>query len=208
MINRGLVWIAFECSATLGLMLMLFVARGWTHAADARVLAAIRPLRMLDANGKPTRLLTAARDIAALGGDAVRLVLLLGFVLALVAVDRDREAALLATVFVSARGALFLLKRVTRRQRPALYEHGVPTYTTSFPSGHTFMATVLFLSAALLVDDRAPEALQIAAAGFALGLSALIGWSRMVLAIHWPTDVIVGWLAGIAWACGWSVLAG
>lgn len=183
------------------------VVTGRTQGLDAHILARLQPRRPLGPDGKPSRVITFARDLAALGGDTLRLVFLSGCVLALLAVGRPRDAALMGAIFFGARIALHYLKTITRRARPDLFEHGVVTYTTSFPSGHTYMAAVLFLSAALIIPEHAADALRVVAMGFALGVSALIGWTRLMLGIHWPSDVAVGWLAGISWACGWALLA-
>ena len=204
--SQALAWTSLGVAGPFALLITLCVARGWTHEIDRRLLAAARPTRMTGDDGKPTRLQTALVDLAALGGDTLRVLFLLGCMVVLVAVGNRHDAVRLLLIFVSARLILYLFKAVTRRARPDLFEHGVVTYTTSFPSGHTFMATTLFLSSAVITTAQAGDALQIATIGLALTISAAIGWTRMVLAIHWPTDVLVGWLAGIAWASAWVIL--
>ena len=148
------------------------------------------------------------RDLSALGGDTLRLLILLALMIGLCAARRATCAWALLAIFGTARVALLALKRLARRARPELVAHHVVTYTSSFPSGHTFMAVVLFLSAALLVPVAQPHAVQAAAIGLALATSLAIGATRIVLGIHWPSDVLAGWLAGIAWAIGCVLLYG
>ena len=89
--------------------------------------------------------------------------------------------------------------------RPDPSQHGVVTYTTSFPSGHTFMAACLFMAAALLIPVGEPSMVQTMAIFLALVVSLAIAATRLMLGVHWPSDIVVGWLGGIAWATAWVV---
>lgn len=153
----------------------------------------------------PTRAATVARDLTALGGDTLRILLL---VAAMAGLCADRHGAIawqLLAIFVSARVALLLFKRVAKRPRPDLVEPGVATFTTSFPSGHTAMAACLFLAMALLVPSGLPAAVGAVAVAIALLVSLVVAATRFTLGIHWPSDIVVGWFAGIAWATGWAI---
>lgn len=196
------LWPAFGLALPLALALIAAVARGSTHALDTRLLAALAATPPPARPVTPSRLTTAMRDLSALGGDTLRLLFLLAIMIGLFAADRPTTAWLLLAIFGTARVALLGLKRVARRARPDLVAHHVVTYTSSFPSGHTFMAVVLFLSAALLVPVAAPHAVQAAAVALALATSLAIGATRIMLGIHWPSDVLAGWLAGVAWTLG------
>ena len=83
------------------------------------------------------------------------------------------------------------------RLRPAEDPHLVVTHNLSFPSGHsanammTYVALVLFLCAP---EHRRP---WLAAA---VALAFLVGLSRVVLGVHWPSDVVGGWSYGLLWA--------
>ena len=155
---------------------------------------------------KPDRLTTATRDLTALGGDTLRLLFLMSTTLVLAAAQRYMLALGLVGTFASARVLLFLLKAVAKRKRPDEARHGVVIYTSSFPSGHTFMSVMLFLSAALLVPAGAGPAVGDTAIALSLIVGLAIGWTRMTLGIHWPSDVVVGWLGGVAWALGAALL--
>ena len=144
--------------------------------------------------------MTAARDVVALGADVVRILFLAGCLLGLLEAGRPETAAVLLVVCVSARIAIFLAKAVLRRPRPDFVEPSLASYPTSFPSGHSFMSVVVYLSAALLIPRSA--ALVALAAGYAMLLSMAIGVNRMVFGAHWPSDVAAGWLGGLAWVSG------
>jgi undecaprenyl-diphosphatase len=192
----GLLW-----SAPATVLVMLAVARGWTDQLD-RTLFGRLLFATTHPDGSPRRLATAARDIVALGGDALRILFVLGCASGLVADGRGAIAAVLLAVVAVARLSLFLLKRIVRRPRPDIDRQAVVTFTSSFPSGHTFMAVVTYLAAAILIPAGMPAILIETAIGFALVVASMIGLVRVALGVHWPTDVVAGWFAGIAWTSG------
>jgi undecaprenyl-diphosphatase len=81
-------------------------------------------------------------------------------------------------------------------------------YTASFPSGHTTESTAIFLTVATAIatleaNDNT-KMLTYAVATFAI---LAIGFSRVYLGMHWPTDVLGGWVLGTAWALvAWTAL--
>ena len=83
------------------------------------------------------------------------------------------------------------------RLRPEDLEHLVPVSSPAFPSAHAGNSMIVYLAIALLLT--AGTRWQRAAAGFALALSLLIGLSRVVLGVHWPSDVVGGWAFGLLW---------
>ena len=89
---------------------------------------------------------------------------------------------------------------VLRRPRPDFVEADLASVTSSFPSGHSFMSVVVYLSAALLIPQSA--AMVELATGFAGLLCIAIGLNRMIFGAHWPSDVAAGWLGGLAWKSG------
>ena len=84
------------------------------------------------------------------------------------------------------------------RLRPNEHPHLVTVHNLSFPSGHSANATMVYLTLALtLVDDpRKRFRWLIAACATAL----LIGLSRPMLGVHWPSDVVAGWSFGLLWS--------
>jgi undecaprenyl-diphosphatase len=105
--------------------------------------------------------------------------------------------------FVSAAVLLELAKEIVRRVRPHPW-FGFPTPTSwSFPSGHSLDSTTCYLVFAVVlmavVRRRLPRGF-ILAVGIALPL--MIGFTRVYLGVHWPTDVLAGWVAGFCLAVG------
>ena len=195
------LWRLFAVTTPMAALVMLAVARGWTDGLDDRLFRRVRvPVRPADA--RPRRMATAARDLVALGGDMVRILFVAGCALGLLADDRATTAAAFVGIVAVARLSLFLIKRVVRRPRPDIDRQAVVTFTSSFPSGHTFMAVVTFLAAAILIPVGMPAPLLGVAIGFALVTALAIGIVRIALGVHWPTDILAGWIAAIAWTSG------
>jgi undecaprenyl-diphosphatase len=72
---------------------------------------------------------------------------------------------------------------------------------SSFPSGHSMLSAVIYPTLGTLLARLVPrKRLKIYFMLVALTLSFLIGISRIYLRVHYPTDVLAGWAAGLAWA--------
>lgn len=149
----------------------------------------------------------AVMDLTALGGFAVlTLVTLLavGYLLA----QKQVAAALFVALSVSGGVAISEgAKLVFARERPDFVAHIVETTSMSFPSGHAMLSAVTYLTlGALLSRAQRRRRLRLYVLAAALGLTLLIGMSRVYLGVHWPTDVLAGWCLGAAWAlCCWAL---
>lgn len=149
----------------------------------------------------PRWLQELARDFTALGGVGILTLLTLaaiGYLLML----RKRHAAVALGLAVG--GGLILstaLKLFFDRPRPDLVPHGSFVYTASFPSGHSMLSAVTYLTlGALLARIHAPLRIKSYLLGCAVLLTLLVGVSRVYLGVHWPSDVAAGWAVGAAWA--------
>ena len=103
----------------------------------------------------------------------------------------------LAAIVLVGRGLSEAQKYWIARVRPDLEPHLVVVKTSSFPSGHATSSMIFFLTLALVLTSgtRWP---YVSVAG-AILLSLLIGISRVMLGVHWPSDVVGGWAFGMLW---------
>jgi undecaprenyl-diphosphatase len=125
----------------------------------------------------------------------------------LVAVGRRPEAAWFAVTALGAEGLDQALKYWFRRPRPAAF-FGVPPANYSFPSGHALASFCFYLVLAEIVIDLVeqpveqpgwPRGRRFAARAMAVLLAGWIGLSRIYLGVHYPTDVLAGYAAAVAW---------
>ncbi|NDV02601.1 phosphatase PAP2 family protein [Pseudoroseicyclus tamaricis] len=181
---------------------------GDLHAFDEAVLLALRmPGDLANPIGGP-QLEVAMRDLTALGGIVVLTIVTLS-VLAFLVLRRQRASALLlAAAIVGGQAISYLAKFGFSRPRPDLVPHAVDAATASFPSGHSMMAAVTYLTLAVMLA-RAEAQMRIRVLCFAVAavLTVCVGVSRVYLGVHWPSDVLAGWSLGAAWALGVWLIA-
>lgn len=118
-------------------------------------------------------------------------------VIALLVARRGFEALLMAASMVTAPLLAYALKSAFERARPALWE--APWYWgSSFPSGHTLSTAAFGFAAALCAARIWPQRLgQVTLlAGLAILWTAAVALSRLVIGVHWPTDVLASMALG------------
>lgn len=195
--------IAFTAMAFYGfLALMDEVLEGETHQLDERILLMLRePGDTADPLG-PAWLEESVRDLTALGGTTILTLVTLAALIYLLLVGKRLTALM---VFVSVAGGTILssaLKWGIGRPRPDLVPHGMEVYTASFPSGHSTMSAVVYLTlGALLARSQPRLRVKLFLLGLAASVTVIVGISRIYLGVHWPTDVLGGWALGAGWAC-------
>lgn len=172
-----------------------------TGAFDATILRWFRnPVDLHQTRG-PDWLVTAAIDATALGGTTV-LIFVVVITLGFLWIAKKRKAFLLFAA-AAIGGQLFnsALKHFFSRPRPDIVPHLAEVHSPSFPSGHSMMSAVIFLTmGALLSRLVAGKLLRGYIMGVSILLTIIVGITRLFLGVHYPTDVIGGWSAGLAWA--------
>jgi undecaprenyl-diphosphatase len=177
------------------------VLEGDTRALDESLILALRSTGDASDPLGPSWVEELARDVTALGSAGILTfvtVAAAGFLV----LQRKRHLAwyLIAAV---ASGTILgsVLKWAFDRPRPDLVAHGQAVYTSSFPSGHSMISAVTFLTlGALLASAQTNRGMRGYLIGLALFLTVIVGVSRVYLGVHWPSDVLAGWTAGAAWA--------
>ncbi len=178
------------------------VLEGEVHSLDERILLALRETGDRSDPIGPPWFEESMRDLTALGGTTLLTLMTLA-VLAYLVLVRKRQTALMVAVSVAG-GAILssALKWGIGRPRPDLVPHGMDVYTASFPSGHSTMSAVVYLTlGALLARSQPRQRVKVFLLAMAAGLTVIVGVSRVYLGVHWPTDVLGGWALGASWAC-------
>jgi undecaprenyl-diphosphatase len=183
-----------------GVVLTVAFAQGAVLGVDAEVRTAV--------HSAASPALTAVMRFATLAGSWAWLTAVtLAGVLFFVRLGAVWRAKLLVA---AALGALLLengLKLLVRRPRPHPYFGTALPVSYAFPSGHALDSIVIYAALATLVSP------YITSRGGRLALVAgtavlvlLIGISRIYLGVHWPSDVLGGWVAGAVWLAVWAII--
>ncbi len=156
----------------------------------------------------PSWLVDAGRDVTALGSPtivAATIVLVAGY-LAL----KRQYAALLLTVVAASSSALLstLLKSHFARPRPLVASELTTPLTSSFPSGHSVLSALVYLLLGAMLARTEPRwPVKLYFVGVAMLLTFAVGASRVYLGVHYPSDVLAGWTAGLGWASAWWLVS-
>jgi len=172
--------------ALVALALLLGLATGakLTAGVDLRMMKAIA----LSASS-PSLTVDLARAVTRLGDPGLRGVIMALAVVFLIGWRSVRSGLVyIVTAAVSLVGHS-LAKEAFARPRPTLTTALDHVTSLSYPSGHAAGSMVVLLLAALLIGNRV-------LLGFAVALSLAIGVTRVMLGVHWPSDVLGGWLFG------------
>jgi undecaprenyl-diphosphatase len=193
---RRETWLAALCLSGFVLIALAFEA-GITGAFDNAGLLVFRDGPARAAIG-PAWLTEAMRLISWLGDG--RVLTVIGLIVLLLFL-RGRAALMYLATALPASSMTSSMKLWFARPRPDIVPHLAGAGGLSFPSGHAFGSAVCYLGLALAIAPAINNArLRAGLIAAALGLSALIAFSRVWLGVHYPSDVIAGWLAGIGWA--------
>ena len=184
------------------------MTEGDTDVFDRKLLLMLRHSGDLSDPVGPRALEESMRDITALGGFTFLTLATIVAVLLFSFHGKRRQAWILAATVFAAQVSSEVLKTFYDRPRPSLVPHGSYVYTQSFPSGHSALSAAVFLTLATLiasVETRATTKILIYV--LAVAVTVCVGFSRVYLGVHWPSDVLAGWSLGATWAVGaWIVL--
>jgi len=111
---------------------------------------------------------------------------------------RRSAANTLAIAYIGALLLQFVLKQVFTRERPQFWEQFIKLRDYSFPSGHAVMSLVIYGLIAYILTGYFPYRQKLITSITVLLIIA-IGFSRVYLGVHWLTDVIAGYAAGVVW---------
>lgn len=179
------------------------VNEGDTQTIDEWILQSLRRADDPSVPIGPAWIREASLDVTALGSPIILVLVLFG-VTGYMWLHRQFEMILL-TVLVTSTGSLatLVLKHFIGRDRPTVIPHLREVITPSFPSGHSMLSAVVYLTLGiLLMQILHGRATKLYCLAWAMLITFLVGVSRIYLGVHYPTDVLAGWMAGMAWAVG------
>lgn len=177
------------------------VMEGTTQRYDEWVLRLLRaPGDMADPIG-PEWFEDMWRDVTALGSATVLTLVTFACAGYLLMRRQYRTLALLAVATVGGQLVSLLLKGLIDRPRPAFDSGAGYVATSSFPSGHSMLAAAVYLTlGALLAGASGRYRDKVYFLTTAMFVTLLVGFSRVYLGVHYPTDVLAGWSLGLIWA--------
>jgi undecaprenyl-diphosphatase len=170
------------------------LAEGELVKLDGRVLVAFEAIRT------PWRT-ALALDVTALGSGPVLGMVTTLLTLVFLRMRKPHSACWMVAAAAGAAGWTSLLKHVFERRRPT--EVGAIAAATgySYPSGHSLASAAIYATAAILLAAHARgRADRVLIGACTLCVMAAIGASRIYLGVHYPSDVLAGFCAGLSWA--------
>lgn len=145
----------------------------------------------------PAWLPDAVRAVTAFGSVVPRNAIALAALVGLIVLKQRREALVFAATVSGAWIIDWLVKLAVARPRPEIVPHLASFSGLSFPSGHSFNAAAIYIAMALAFGaSSASRGLRLVLVAGAAALSLAVALSRVWLGVHWPSDVIAGWLGG------------
>jgi undecaprenyl-diphosphatase len=177
------------------------VREGDTRQFDEWVLSSLRKESDPGQLKGPRWVAWGAQDITALGSPTVLGLTVLAVTGYLLLHGLYRNGLF---VFVASGGGWVLnwgLKQLFARARPDIVPHLREVVSSSFPSGHALTSAAVYLTlGALLMRIAEGRVAKYYCIAIAMFVTFLVGASRVFLGVHYPTDVLAGWLIGMSWA--------
>lgn len=178
------------------------VSEGDTRAFDERILTALRSSADPSRPIGPAWVESALFDLTAMGGPVVLSLVVAAVAGFLLLQGRERTATVIVVASLSGQLLNDLLKEFFARPRPDIVPHLRDVASLSFPSGHAMQSAIIYLTlGAMLMRIAERRLTKIYCMGIAVLVTFLVGASRVFLGVHYPSDVLGGWMVGFAWAC-------
>ena len=175
---------------------------GETLAFDRRIVLAFRKADDPSLPIGPAWISSVLLDLTALGGPTVIFLVVAAIVGFLVLQGRYWTALFILLTAVS--GEVVELRdeeRCSSARVPSIVPHLREAFSSSFPSGHAMQSAIIYLTLGAMLMRLAERRLtKIYCCTVAMGLTFLVGLSRVYLGVHYPTDVLAGWIVGLFWA--------
>lgn len=184
------------------------VGEGETQTVDEWILRSLRRADDPAVSIGPAWLREPMLDITALGSPIVLTLMVIG-VIGFMRLQRQFGAIVLTLVAtITGKFVMEILKYFMDRDRPTIVPHLRDVTDHSFPSGHAMLSAIVYLTLGILLTQIVPgRGAKLYCLLCAMILTFLVGISRIYLGVHYPTDVLAGWMAGIGWALGWWLVA-
>jgi len=180
----AVLWLAFA-------LLALATRAGWTLVPDEFALHAARALRAAHPS-----LTGSLRDLSGFGSTLVLFLLSIATAGWLAWIGEARAALVVLAAAVLGFIVDNVAKDIVARARPAVADAAFAVSTYSYPSGHAAFSALVFGVLATALCVRRPLRERRYAIGVALVFAALVGASRVLLGVHWASDVLGGWMLG------------
>jgi undecaprenyl-diphosphatase len=194
-------------TALLFLWLWSEIAEGELAAIDQAILLAFRQSGDSQTMAGPSWLRQTMLDFTTLGGTTILTMVITGSALFVYLKGARHMAFVILGATISGALVVTLLKNFFQRPRPMLVDHLVVEHSASYPSGHAANSAIIFLTIAVLFLRVEPSLkTRIFVLATAIFLTLAVGISRVALGVHWPSDVLAGWMFGTSWACLWALL--
>ena len=177
------------------------VMEGETLAFDRRIVTAFRKADDPSLPIGPAWITSVLLDLTALGGPTVIFLIVTAIVGFLALQGRYRTSLFILLTAFSGEVLNYAMKSLFFRPRPSIVPHLREAFSSSFPSGHAMQSAIIYLTLGAMLMRLAERRLtKIYCCTVAMGLTLLVGLSRVYLGVHYPTDVLAGWIVGLFWA--------
>jgi undecaprenyl-diphosphatase len=203
--RRELTWLLVGLGGCILLFAFLALAgevmEGETLAFDKKILLGFRKADDPSQPIGPAWITGVLLDLTSLGGPTVIALVVLAVVGFLLLQTRYWTAFFIFITAVTGEVVSYAMKGVFARPRPTVVPHLREAFSSSFPSGHAMQSAIIYLTlGAVLMRITESRLTKIYCCTVAMLLTFLVGLSRVWLGVHYPTDVLAGWIVGLFWA--------